>query len=286
MSQYGSNELKYLVVKGWGELPPGWDFGRVIGVAVDSSDKIYVFNRGEHPMIIFNREGEFLNSWGEGEFKSPHGLYIDVKDNVYCTDTSSHTVKKFTTDGALLQTWGTLDQPGENGAPFNRPTNVALAPSGDLYVSDGYVNARIHRYSPEGDIIQSWGSPGAGIGQFEIPHDIWVYKDGRVFVVDRQNNRIQIFTPDGEYIEQWMGFKRPCSIYIDKRNLIYITELHARMSILDIEGNVISRWGGEESKTPGLFIAPHCAWVDSHEDLYVGETLEGKRIQKFEKIAC
>jgi sugar lactone lactonase YvrE len=283
MSEFGSNELTYQVVKGWGKLPEGWAFGHVIGLVVDSKDNVYVFNRSDHPIIVFNREGKFLKSWGENEFKSPHGLYIDYNDNLYCTDTNSHSVKKFSTDGRLLQMWGNLDKPGENGAPFNRPTNVALAPSDELYVSDGYVNARVHRYSSKGELIQSWGSHGSEIGHFEIPHDIWVYKDGRVFVADRQNDRIQIFTPDGEYIEHWGDLNRPCSLYMDENDRVYITELRARMSIFDIEGNLLARWGGEESKALGLFIAPHCAWVDSHGDLYIGETLQGSRVQKFRK---
>lgn len=281
MAEFGSGELSFEVVEGWGELPEAWAFGQVIGVAVDSRDNVYVFNRSEHPVIVFEREGGFLNSWGEGVFGTPHGIYIDDSDNVYCTDSGDHTVRKFTTCGLLLQTLGTKGVPGDDGAPFNRPTDAAISPSGQLFVSDGYGNSSVHRFSPEGELLNSWGEKGDAPGQFDVPHDVWVLGDGRVFVADRQNDRIQIFTQQGEYLGQWTGLDRPCSMFIDPEENVFVAELRSRMSILDMEGEVLARWGGERSSEPGLFVAPHCVWVDSHGDLYVGETLEGKRIQKF-----
>ena len=200
-------------------------------------------------------------------------------DDIYCVDSADHTVKKFTPDGKLLQTIGTKDEPGDE-EPFNRPTAIAASPSGDLYVSDGYGNSKVHRFSSDGELILSWGSKGDGPGQFVIPHGIWVDKDEIVYVTDRQNHRIQIFDPEGEYKTEWTGFRQPCSIYMDE-DLIYVAELQARMSILNMDGEVVARWGGEKSKEPGLFTAPHCAWVDSKGDLYVGEVLEGQRLQKF-----
>jgi hypothetical protein len=279
---FGSDKLRYEVVEVWGRLPEGWSFGNVIGVAVDSRDDVYVVNRGEHPVIVFDSDGGFKGSWGEGVFNAPHGLCIDG-EVCYIADYRDHTVRKFTLGGKLLHTWGTKDQPGGEGEPFNRPTDVAIAPTGEMYVSDGYGNARVHKYSMDGELLLSWGEHGSGPGQFDIAHDVWVEADGQVFVADRQNHRIQIFTPDGEYMTEWTGFRQPCSVYIDDEELVYVPELQARFSILDIEGRVVARWGGEKSKEPGLFIAPHCACVDSRGDLYVGETLEGSRIQKFER---
>lgn len=279
---FGSDKLRYEVVEGWGRLPEGWSFGNVIGVAVDSRDDVYVVNRGEHPVIVFDSDGGFKGSWGEGVFNAPHGLCIDG-EVCYIADYRDHTVRKFTLGGKLLHTWGTKDQPGGEGEPFNRPTDVAIAPTGEMYVSDGYGNARVHKYSMDGELLLSWGEHGSGPGQFDIAHDVWVEADGQVFVADRQNHRIQIFTPDGEYMTEWTGFRQPCSVYIDDEELVYVPELQARFSILDMEGRVVARWGGEKSREPGLFIAPHCACVDSRGDLYVGETLEGSRIQKFER---
>lgn len=274
-------KMVFEVVQGWGELPEGWAFKQVAGVAVDSRDRVYVFNRGDHPVIVFDRDGRFLRSWGEGVFHSAHGIYIDQHDGVYCVDVQDHTVRKFNTDGRLLLTLGREGQPGEGGAPFNRPTNAALAPSGELYVADGYGNSRIHKFSTCGELILSWGAPGDGPGQFNIPHGVWAYGDDRVFVADRQNNRIQIFDSQGEFLTQWTDFRRPCSCFIDGEDNVYVAELEARMSILSIEGELLARWGGTKSKAPGEFIAPHAAWVDSRGDLYIGEVLEGQRIQKF-----
>ncbi len=280
---FGSDRLRYGVVEGWGMLPEGWSFGHVIGVAVDRRDTVYVLNRGEHPVIVFDPDGGFKDSWGEGLFNAPHGLYI-YGDAAYVADYRDHTVRKFTLDGDLLRTWGVKDQPGGEGEPFNRPTDVAVASTGEMYVSDGYGNSVVHKYSSEGEHMLSWGEHGSGPGQFDIVHDVWVAADGRVFVADRQNHRIQIFTPDGEYLAEWTGLRQPCGVHIDDEGHVYVPELQARFTVLDMEGRVVARWGGEKSREPGLFIAPHCAWVDSRGDLYVGETLEGSRVQKFERI--
>ena len=281
--RFGSNEIGFEVVKGWGKLPEEWSFGHVIGVAVDDRDNVYVLNRGEHPVIIFGREGNFLDSWGEGEMTAPHGLHIEG-DIAYIADYREHTVCKYTLDGRLLHTWGTKGVPGADGEPFNRPTDVDVAPNGDIYISDGYENARVHKYSADDELLFSWGSHGNGPGEFDISHDVCVASDGRVFVADRQNHRIQIFTPFGEYITEWGGFKQPCSITMDKDGYVYVTELQQRFSILNPEGELVARWGGEKSLEPGLFMNPHCACIDSHGDLYVGETLEGSRIQKFRRV--
>ncbi len=272
--------LEYEVVEGWGKLPEGWVYTQVAGVAVDSKDRVLVLCRGEHPIIVFSREGEFIKSWGEGIFANAHGAYMDEEDNFYCVDNGDHTVRKFAKDGELVFTLGTEDVPAPPGKPFNKPTDLAQAPNGDLYVSDGYGNSSVHRFTADGKLIQSWGEPGTGPGQFNLPHGVWV-DDRKVYVADRQNNRVQIFTPEGEYIEAWGNLLRPCDIYFDKRGRVYVAELTYRVSILNKRGEVLARLGVEKSFTPGQFVAPHCVWKDSHGALYVGEVLEGQRIQKF-----
>jgi DNA-binding beta-propeller fold protein YncE len=213
-------------------------------------------------------------------FSNAHGAYIDKEDSFYCVDNGDHTVRKYAKDGELVFQLGTEDKPAPPGKPFNKPTDLAQAPNGDLYISDGYGNNNVHRFTAQGELIQSWGEPGNGPGQFNLPHGIWV--DGnKVYVADRQNNRIQIFTPEGEYIEEWGNLLRPCDIYFDNRGRVYTAELTHRVSILNKRGEVLARLGGEKSFTPGQFVAPHCIWKDSHGALYVGEVLEGQRIQKF-----
>jgi DNA-binding beta-propeller fold protein YncE len=282
MVAVGSGKFTYHVVEGWGTLPAGWQFTQVAGVAVDSQDKVYVFNRSPHPVIIFDRDGRFLGSWGEGHFKTAHGICIGPDGNVYLADSADHTVKKFSLDGRLLTTLGTKDKPAEGGKPFNKPTDVWVGPNGDIYVSDGYGNARTHRFSSDGRLIKSWGTPGNAPGQFNLPHAVVLDMYGRVLVADRENHRIQVFTLDGEYVAQWAGLRQPADLHVGREGVVFVAELQSRVSILSLEsGQILASWGGEKSREHGKFIAPHAICTDSRSDLYVGEVLEGQRIQKF-----
>ena len=277
----GQGSLTFEALGEWGRLPEGWSYTFVPAVATDSQDNLFVFNRGEHPVIVLDREGNFLRAWGEGVFKTPHGMCIGPDDSVYLVDAGNHTVRKFTPEGRLLMTLGTEDVPGVKGNPFNKPTDVAVAPDGSIYVSDGYGNSRVHRFAPDGRHLTSWGSPGAEPGEFNLPHSVAVAPDGRVFVADRENHRIQIFTPEGRFLEVWEGLRQPADVFIDRRGIVYVAELQARVSIYDLKGNLLARWGGEPSKETGGFVAPHGLCVDSRGDLYVGEVLQGQRLQKF-----
>ncbi len=305
MTSVGTGKYTYEVVEGWAKLPEGWEFGMVVGVAVDSKDQVFVYHRGEHPLVVFDPDGNMTAHWGEDELRVAHGLYIDSDDNVYTADLGTHTVKKFTSDGDLLMTIGTDGAAAErmSGDPFNLPTNIAIGPSGDLFVSDGYGNARIHRFNADGKHITSWGEPGDGPGQFVIPHGIFFDAQGLMYVADRENLRIQVFTEDGEFIKEWRDLARPDYIYIDREGIVYIAELGhftglmpdmpeptadsppARVSILDLDGNLLARWGGQRRGAIGDFEAAHAIWTDSRGDIYVGETLDGKRIQKFARLA-
>jgi NHL repeat-containing protein len=300
----GQGDYRYEVAEGWEQLPSGWHHGDVADVATDSQDRVYVFNRSEHPLIVYDRGGKFLTSWGEGVFSNPHGITI-VDDVVYCVDDGDHTVRKFTLDGQLLQTLGTPNQPSDTGydksvpgslrtitrlaGPFNRPTRLSAAPNGELYVSDGYGNAQIHRFTSAGELIDSWGAPGDGPGQFNLPHSVFVHTDGRVFVSDRENDRVQIFSPTGELLDIWTNLNRPGDLFIDAESRVYIGELYwtegvtslagrvwpehrdARLSVRDIDGRVISIWGGPDPTASDGFSSPHGLWVDRHGDVYVAE---------------
>ena len=280
---FGQGTHQYTVQEDWWTLPEGWEFGWVPAVAVDSQDRVYVYSRSEHPMVVFDREGNFINAWGDDILKDAHGIFIDADDNIYCTERDTHVVRKFTTEGELLMTLGTPDEPGAEGEPFNKPTDFALGPDGEMYISDGYGNARVHKYSPNGELIKSWGQPGTGPGEFDLPHCVRVDPRNRLMVADRENNRIQFFTLDGEYIEEWGDLLQPDTIYIDEEDLVYIAELGQRISIMTLDGEVISRWGSELGSTvPGEFLAcPHGIWLDSHGDIYVGEVQADARLQKF-----
>ena len=319
----GPHKMEYEVLQGWERLPEGWSFVEVAGVAVDSRDRVYVFNRGEHPLIVFDKEGQFLNAWGEDVFTNAHGIYIDNDDNLFLADNFDHTVRKFTTDGELLMTLGDTENPSETGfklnespvccasGPFNMVTNAAVAPDGDLFISDGYGNARVHRFSADGELKASWGEPGSEPGQFNLPHSIVVDRSGRVFVADRENSRIQIFSSEGELLDIWDWVNRPDDLFIDEQENLYIAELGwsmspakvihykmmqmppvghdpiARVTICDLDGNVQARIGGPNPILPGNFIVPHGIWADSRGDLYVGEVVKTSRaIDHFAPMTC
>lgn len=298
-----SAKLSYQVIEGWEKLPAGFHHRDVVGVSIDSRDRVYILTRDEPRVIVYEPDGSYVTSFGEGLFTNrTHGLTVGPDDSVYCADDGDHTVRKFSSDGRLLMTLGVAGQASDSGydgktvasvkrgaPPFNRPTNVALAPNGEIYVSDGYGNARVHRFSADGKLIQSWGEPGLGPGQFHLPHGIRVAADGRVLVADRENDRIQFFSPSGEYLNEWTQVQRPTDIFIDKAGLIYVSELAwrvgqtsfrlgearelkpGRVSVFDAEGNLVTRWGGPDVTAAGNFIAPHCICVDSRGDVYVGE---------------
>ena len=176
---------------------------------------VYVFNRGAHPMVVLDREGHFIPSWGEGLFSRAHGLHIDADDNLYCTDDGDHTVRKCSTDGKVRLTIGIPNKPAPfmSGEPFHRCTHTALSPKGEIYVSDGYGNACVHKYTPDGKLIKSWGEPGTDPGQFNIVHNIATDADGFVYVADRENHRVQVFDGNGKYETQWNNLHRPCALH-------------------------------------------------------------------------
>ena len=284
MRRVGSGKFVYEEVRRWGQFPEDWTAEDAPAVAVDSQDRVYVLARHKDSLLVFDRDGHFLTSWAEGAFERPHGMCIGPDDAVYLIDDSGHAVYKFTTDGELLMTIETRDHPADtgydgtefsvtrSGPPFNKPTGAALSPEGDLYVSDGYGNARVHKFAPNGTLLLSWGEPGAAPGQFRLPHSIWVDKQDRVWVVDRENNRIQIFDARGEFLSQWTDLIRPTDVFIDDEETVYVSELSPRVSIFTIEGKLLARWGsqGQDEET-ALFVAPHTIAVDSRGDLYVGE---------------
>ncbi|MGH7401579.1 MAG: peptidyl-alpha-hydroxyglycine alpha-amidating lyase family protein, partial [Candidatus Rokuibacteriota bacterium] len=241
-------------------------------------------------VIVFDRDGNFLRSWGEGVVRRAHGITIDADEMVWLTDDLHHTVRKFTPEGKLRLTIGDPDTPAtlQGGRPFNRPTHVAICPkSGYLFVSDGYGNSRVHKYAPDGTHVMSWGEAGTDPGQFNLPHNLVTDGDGLVYVADRENHRVQIFDGEGRYQGQWNNLHRPCGLFVDRAGsgLFFVGELGSgmavtektpnlgpRVSVLDAKGQRVARFGGQfVSEKPGEFIAPHGLVVDSHGDVYVGE---------------
>src|SRR4051794_16853943 len=178
------------------------------------SVNVYVFNRGDHPMMVFDRDGNFLRSWGEGQYPRAHGVHIAPDDTMFLTDDGGHFVRKVTLDGKVLLELGVPGKPAPymSGEPFHRCTHTALSPKDEIYVSDGYGNSRVHKYSPDGKLLMSWGAPGTGEGEFNIVHNICCDADGWIYVADRENHRVQVFDRNGRFETQWQNLHRPCGL--------------------------------------------------------------------------
>ncbi len=205
-------------------MPKGWYFGRVSAVAADPAGRVYVFQRGEvaDPIVVFDEKGKYLRSWGRGMFGNEHGLRLDRNNNVWVTDNGDHQVMKFTNEGRLLLTLGVKGEAGDDEKHFGRPADIAFAPNGDFYVADGYGNARVVKFSPEGKYLTAWGKHGTGPSEFNIVHSVAVDSQGTVFVSDRENNRIQIFDPNGKFLRMWTHLGATQNIFITPEDQMWI----------------------------------------------------------------
>ena len=277
----GENGFQYHVSgDNWGQLPEGVVYREGTAVAVDSKDQVYVFNRGTIPMLVFDTDGNLLRTWGEGIFANPHGVTVAPDDSLFCVDNGDSTVRHFTPEGKLLMTLGTPHKPSPkmSGEPFSVPAHVAFdRRNGEFYVADGYSNARVHKYTPDGRLLFSWGESGTGDGQFNIVHNVEVDNDGWVYIADRENHRIQVFSSEGKYETQWGNLSRAAAICIDYRSgdeLLYIgeyfcgiatndigTDLGPRVTVMNTKGKVLARVGPRELRRPVwpfLFPPRHC----------------------------
>jgi DNA-binding beta-propeller fold protein YncE len=288
----GKGQYRYEVLPSWGELPQGMTYSDSAAVCVDSKDNVYVFTRGAHPVIVFDRNGKFLRSWGQDiGFTRAHGAFTGPDDMLYLTDDDGQAVRKCTPEGKVVMTIGTpkVSAPRFSGDPFNRCTHTALSPKGEIYVSDGYQNARVHKYSPDGKLLFSWGEPGTDPGQFNLVHNIACDDEGWVYVADRENHRVQIFDGKGKYQAQWNNLARPCGLFVTrgKNPLGVIGELGPetaatltrdvpnlgpRVSIVSAKGEMLAHLGTQTlGEGLGQFVAPHGIAVDSRGDIYVAE---------------
>lgn len=297
----GSGAFRFRWMSGWGHLPAGMTMGDVPAVAVDSQDRLFAFQRGEPPMLVFDRDGEFVTSWGDGLFKRAHGLFIGPDDSVYCADDAGQAIRRFSPDGRLELEITAPDQSEVTGyrrgyhrsversaPPFCYPTSAAPSHDGEhLMVTDGYGNARLHRFDMQGVLVSSFGDPGDGPSQFIIPHGIHIEADGAMYVSDRENERVQIFSASGEYMKAWTGMSCPNNIVRGPDGYYYTTELgrtvqgppgakhvvadalSPRITVRDARGTILAEWGAPEPER--VFFAPHGLAIDSHGDLYVGE---------------
>lgn len=301
----GSGKFTYRVREDW-QRPPEWLDIKACAVTVDSQDRVYCFNRNDaHPVVIFDRDGGFLSSWGAGLFRFPHAIRVvqeSGQDVVWLCDEHHGQFMKFTPDGRLLQTIGDKGARSDTGVPdddwssqawrkithaggpFNLPTDIAFAPDGAMFMTDGYGNARAHKFSADAKHLFSWGEPGAAPGQFNLPHGVWIDRRGRVLIADRENDRVQVFDQQGKFLEVWpIELIGPAFFYVDRDDIVYIPEHNGGMiSILTLDGERLARWGAP------IHRSCHGIWGDSRGDIYCvqpGEwTPRARRVVKYERV--
>ena len=279
-------KLPQKAVPNWAHLPAHWNLGETSGVTVDPRDHVWVFNRGKHPVIEFDKAGKFIQAWEDTPVVSSHGIKADPDGNIWLVDVAGHSVMKFSPAGRLLMVLANAGRsPGDNTTPyaFNRPTGMVFQTNGDFLVSDGYVNSRVASYTRDGIFLRQWGSKGTGDSQFDIVHDVALDKQGRVYVADRTNSRIQVFDLNGKFLAKWTDVGQPWGLaYAEKENALYMADgLNNRVVKLNTEGQVLGAIGAF-GKAPGAFDFAHHLAVDSEGSLYVAE-IKNWRVQKFAK---
>jgi len=305
-----NNTVNYQLVKDWPQLPEGMILGNPTGIGIDSAQHVFVFHRAskEWPLLLPFSEslipettileldrttGKIINEWGSNFFIMPHSLTVDKDDNIWVTDVGLQQVLKFSHEGLLLMKIGEAKISGNDSSHFNRPTDVAVASDGSFYVSDGYRNSRVVKFSAAGHYLFSWGRKGDKPGEFNLPHSIELDGAGNVYIADRENSRIQVFDPDGKLLKEWKddGFGKLYAIRIDKasQNMVavdyitnYISPKGSNIIILTLDGAPIARFGRS-----GDYEGPVCRYhdlaIDKGGNIYVGDIL-GNRIQKFKRI--
>jgi len=232
----------YRAVDNWPQLPPGRAWGMAIGLDIDRDGKsVWIFDRcgaktctGSQvaPIQKFDASGKLVTSFGAGMFNFPHGLFVDRDNNIWVSDGKGdggkgHTVIKFSADGKVLMTLGTPGVAGTDESHFNAPSDVLVAPNGDIFVADGHggdTNARVVKFSKDGKFITAWGRKGTAPGEFQTPHGLAMDQAGRLFVAERENDRVQIFDQDGKFITEWKQFGRPSGVFIDKNDVLYVAD--------------------------------------------------------------
>ena len=287
-----AQQSSYRLVDGWAQLPDGVEaWGQTIGVELDADGNLWVFhrcfaencNRGREnvaPVLKYDPSGRLLDSWGEGMFNWPHGFFLDADGYIWTTDArgvegKGHQVMKFTTDGTLLLTLGTAGVAGDGENTFDGPADVAVAPNGDIFVVDGHGNNRVVKFNKDGEFIMSWGEAGTGPGQFNEPHCLAFDSQGRLFVGDRVNERIQVFDQDGRYLTEWPGIMAS-GMDITEDDVIYVADYQLRLGIVIANASDFSEIGFIENAMP------EGVTVDRMGNVYAGEVLP-RNLKKFVK---
>ncbi len=309
---FGTGDYRYQLIEEW----PDWPINGVASdVVTDSSGNVFVAVRtlqtpeqNTGTILVFDDKGNFLSRFGDEYFATPHGLWINSHDEIWFADSGNHAVRKFDRSGKLIMTLGTPNELGDYGTPFRSPTRAVESDDGDIFVADGYWQNKVHRFDSHGAHITTWGEgepvfkkeawelyksetcceatgiPGNGPGQFNLPHDVTVDNNKNVYIMDRQNNRCQIFDADGIYMREWSDIRGPNDAVIIDDNVMVVAEGTGSILIITLEGEVIDRWGQRGEELGEFRGYPHGIWIDNNQAIYVAEVGADKALQKFVRI--
>jgi hypothetical protein len=293
--------VAYKVDPSWPQRPEGFHWAAVSGVAVDGKDRVYVFTRANPPVQVYAADGKFLSAWGQETIGSAHHIKIDPEGHVWVADIGHHTVQKYTPEGKLLLTLGTKDQAGRDRTHLNMPTDMAITAAGDIFVADGYGNARVVHFNRDGQYVKEWGELGSKPGQFSIPHAIAVDGKGSLYVADRNNARVQVFDQGGKLLDIWNHIIVPWGFCVTPNDEIWVcgsSPMQWRKTDGALgcppkdqvfmkftpAGKLLQLWtvpkGFDGLERPGEVNWVHAIATDSRGNLYVGDII-GKRAQKF-----
>jgi hypothetical protein len=292
----------------WFQVDPSWPqrpehvkWGHVPGIAIDGKDQVWVYTRAAPPVQVYEPSGRFVRSWGEDLVKTAHHIKFDHAGNVWLADIGHHVVMQFTPEGKLLKTLGTRGEAGADQDHLDQPTDMAITPSGDVFVSDGYGNNRIVHFDKHGRFVKAWGGLGTGPGEFSLPHAIAADSKGRLYVADRNNVRVQVFDQAGQLIAEWRDLIVPWGFWITKSDEIWVCGSSPQpwresdevlgcppkdqvFMKFDADGKLLQLWtvpkGIDGHEQPGDCNWVHAVAFDSQGNLYAGDII-GKRAQKF-----
>jgi peptidylglycine monooxygenase len=268
-------DRRYAVHRRWAK-PEGQGFGFLSDLMVDGAGHVHVAQRGTaQPVLVFDRDGRQIGAWGEGTLAEPHYINASADGGILVADRDAHQVLRFDRDGRIVQALGRRHWPSLD-APFNHPTAAAQAPDGEIYVADGYGNSSVHRFAADGSLIRTWGGQGSGPGTFTTPHAVALDSRGRVLVADRENNRVQLFDREGNFLTEWGDFYHPMQIWIDDRDLVFVTDQIPRISLLTLDGRLVGRCRGAINGAHGLS-------GDADGNLYLSE-LPPQEVTKLERL--
>jgi len=292
---------QYQVDPAWPQKPADAVWGAMSGISVNDKDEIWLFTRGTPPVQVYDRDGKYLRGWGADIVAKAHQIRFDRDGNLWLVDVGNHVVLKCTPDGKVLKTLGVKGESGDDAAHFFKPTDIAIAPDGQLFITDGYGNSRVVHFDSQGKFVKAWGKPGTGPGEFDLPHSICMDSQGRLYVADRSNFRVQIFEQSGKFLAEWRDRMVPWSVCTARSGDIWACGslpmprvkdklafgLPPKDQVLmkfDTSGKVLEVWtfskGEEGREKPGELDWFHAVAEDSQGNLYVGDIM-GKRAQKF-----